>query len=358
MPVSWDPSQVRVTSGLPLSFLTCPPSLQDFRSLPSFSGPRQRLPLPPLHSLKRIQGPSVVCWELLLPPQEKAEGRAQKAGRHNSLNKSLDTHSLSNCGFINGARPCIFSGFPLYLCWAQPERSTTFSFFPRKNPGLRLCWSVCVCIASDSSILFAFSLSSKWHWEGLCLRATSEEELAIIIIRAAIGWLSVCYARISTRLKLIITGKINELVHHILSRALYTYRLISPATLWSRNPESYAGDEATVVRGVKWLVQNSVHISPSPRPILFPPGLVGVGSWFSLSDLLLSRPESQPKRRQGHSSVPRVAANSSFLSPSSRPILSLSLWQALFLPNMDTEMRRRTGSGCAGSGVSQVTDGL
>lgn len=38
-----------------------PPSLQDFRSLPFLSGPRQRLPLPPLHSLKRIQSPSVVC---------------------------------------------------------------------------------------------------------------------------------------------------------------------------------------------------------------------------------------------------------------------------------------------------------
>lgn len=79
---------------------------------------------------------------------------------------------------------------------------------------------LCICIASDS-FLFAFSLSSKQHWEGLCLRATSQEKWAIIIIRAAIDQLSVYYARNYTRLTLIITGKINALMCHVLGSLLH-----------------------------------------------------------------------------------------------------------------------------------------
>lgn len=70
--------------------------------------------------------------------------------------------------------------FKIYLCQAQPERCAASSLSLKGTLALHRFWLTPLRI----------SLSFEWHREGLCLRATSEEELAIIILEAAIVWLS------------------------------------------------------------------------------------------------------------------------------------------------------------------------
>lgn len=161
-------------------------------------------------------------------------------------------------------------------------------------------------LLTHSSIFF---LSSKWH-RGLCLRATSEEELAIIIIRAAIVWLS-------TVLRIIRGSHSLEQVKLMRPCVMYWEKLIvsfnSPATMRQcRNPQFYSAYEATTIKSqrVRWVVQNCMasilfHSKACHFPFQVLWGL------FAPSFKPATLPRKSSKRRHG--------------------ITALSLWQQFFL---------------------------